>query len=888
MSTDPGPAPTPSETDAPPLKERTRYEPAAAEARWTAHWLGEHLFHAEPDPARAPYSIVIPPPNVTGNLHMGHALNGTVQDVLIRYHRMRGMNACWLVGTDHAGIATQNVVEKQSAVPGHQQGRDRPRRVRPPGLGVARGVRRQHHPAAQASGLRLRLRARALHVRRGLRAGRQPRLRLALQQGVHLQGPLPGQLVPALRQRHQRPGSGARDAARQALPHPRTRLEGGGSVTIATTRPETMLGDTAVAVNPADERYTDVVGRTAVLPLARPQAAGHRRRARREGLRHRRPQDHAGARHHRLRHRPRPRPRHGAGHRPGRPHHAGRRSVRRPRGPGRARPRGRRPRAARPAREGRGLPAQRSHLRPLPREHRAAHQPAVVHAHGRAQEAGHGGRPGWPRALRPRSAGAGCTSTGWRTCGPGASAVSSGGATSCRSGTATAASRRSCRRRRPGSARSAAAPLRRETDVLDTWFSSALWPFATWGWPDETPDVAYFYPTAVLSTAREIIFLWVARMIMMGLEFIGDIPFKDVYIHSVVQAPDGRRMSKSLGTGIDPLELIDQYGADATRFGLLLMSSIQDVRFSEEKIQMGRNFANKLWNASRLVLLAAEGAGAERSDAHVVDRWITARLARAVAADAVGAGRLRVLGGRRRPLPLRLGRVLRLVSGDGQGAAVRRRRAGGPRGRRPRALGPRRRHQAAASVPAVRHRRDRRPVRRRAAAGQRVPAGRGAGLRRSRRGRGDRAPGRGRRTAPLPRRPQGGARRDAHGVRGCGRRRVRAPLHVAGRRDPRPGTDRTAHRRRRCCRAGRRRRRHGPGRHVHRGRSPPPTAKPSARALPLSCRRSRAKWSRAEAKLANEQFVGRAPEAVVQKEREKLAAYRSDRDELAARLAELG
>jgi len=194
-------------------------------------------------------------------------------------------------------------------------------------------------------------------------------------------------------------------------------------------------------------------------------------------------------------------------------------------------------------------------------------------------------------------------------------------------------------------------PLRRETDVLDTWFSSALWPFATWGWPDDTDDLRAFYPTAVLSTAREIIFLWVARMVMMGLEFVDDIPFSDVYIHSVVQAPDGRRMSKSLGTGIDPLELIEQYGADATRFGLLLMSSIQDVRFSEEKIQMGRNFANKLWNASRLVLLAAQaarengddataasaggsrsatGITARRSDAHVVDRWMTARLARAI------------------------------------------------------------------------------------------------------------------------------------------------------------------------------------------------------------------------------------------------------------------
>ena len=152
--------------------------------------------------------------------------------------------------------------------------------------------------------------------------------------------------------------------------------------------------------------------------------------------------------------------------------------------------------------------------------------------------------------------------------------------------------------------------LTRETDVLDTWFSSALWPFATFGWPEQTADLAYFYPTNVLSTARDIIFLWVARMIMMGIEFMDDIPFDDVYIHSVIQAPDGRRMSKSLGTGIDPLKLIDEHGADATRFGLLLMSSTQDVRFSEEKIAMGRGFANKLWNAARFVLLGSEGYAA--------------------------------------------------------------------------------------------------------------------------------------------------------------------------------------------------------------------------------------------------------------------------------------
>ncbi len=176
--------------------------------------------------------------------------------------------------------------------------------------------------------------------------------------------------------------------------------------------------------------------------------------------------------------------------------------------------------------------------------------------------------------------------------------------------------------------------LRRDPDVLDTWFSSALWPFATLGWPEGTPELRAFYPTDLLSTARDIIYLWVARMIMSGLEFTGEIPFHDVYIHSVIQAPDGRRMSKSLGTGIDPLDEIDKHGADALRFGLLAMSSSQDVRFSEAKVQQGRDLANKMWNASRLILLnAAEAPGArpEPRPETPEDRWILSRLERAIA-----------------------------------------------------------------------------------------------------------------------------------------------------------------------------------------------------------------------------------------------------------------
>jgi valyl-tRNA synthetase len=170
----------------------------------------------------------------------------------------------------------------------------------------------------------------------------------------------------------------------------------------------------------------------------------------------------------------------------------------------------------------------------------------------------------------------------------------------------------------------------RDPDVLDTWFSSALWPFATLGWPDETPDLKAFYPTDVLSTARDILFLWVARMVMMGLEFAGDIPFEHVYVHSVIQAPDGRRMSKSLGTGIDPVELIDAHGADGVRFGLLAMSSTQDVRFSEEKVAQGQALANKLFNATRFVLgnVGDDVVPAPKPQA-VEDRWILSRLAAA-------------------------------------------------------------------------------------------------------------------------------------------------------------------------------------------------------------------------------------------------------------------
>jgi len=615
------------------LQTQTRFEPGPVEARWMSRWLDTHLFHAEPDPERPPYSIVIPPPNITGNLHMGHALNDAVQDVLTRYRRTLGDDVCWLLGTDHAGIATQNVVEKQLRAEGltkEDLGRDEfVRRVwawreqygntivgQIERLGCACDYERERFTfdegyVAAVVKVFVALHAKGYIYRDHYLINWCPRC---------------GTAISDLEVEY------VEEAGH--LYHVRYELEGGGAVTIATTRPETMLGDTAVAVNPGDARYRDVVGRTAILPLLGRELAVIADE--------------------------RVDPAFGTGALKITPAHDltdfdigrdhGLATVQAIGPDGRITAEGG-PYAGLPIAEARErVIADLRAAGVLEKVEDYTHSVATCQRCGThieplislqwfmrmdelkrpAIEAVRDGRVrfvperwgrvylDWMENLRPW-----CISRQlwWGHQLPVWYCESEG----CTETIVAEQAPRAC----PacGGTR-----LRRETDVLDTWFSSALWPFATWGWPDETPDLAYFYPTAVLSTARDIIFLWVARMIMMGLEFRGEVPFRDVYIHSVIQAADGRRMSKSLGTGIDPLEMIDKYGADATRFGLLLMSSSQDVRFSEEKIAMGRNFANKLWNAARLVLLAADGAAPARSDADLVDRWITSRLARATAA----------------------------------------------------------------------------------------------------------------------------------------------------------------------------------------------------------------------------------------------------------------
>ncbi len=414
-------------------------------------------------------------------------------------------------------------------------------------------------------------------------------------------------------------------------------LEGGGGVTIATVRPETMLGDTGVAVNPNDARYRELVGRNAVLPLVGrllPIVAdeyvkmdfgtgqlkvtpAHDPNDFEIGQRHELEQVSVIGEDGRMR------------------SEAGERFA------------GLTVMEARAAvvealREEGRIVAEEAYEHEVPYSHRSGERieplislqwfmrmdelagPAIeVVREGRVRIVPENHRRvylDWMEAIRPW-----CISRqlwwGHRlpvyyceTCGHIHVAASA-----------------------PAGCGACGGELRQEEDVLDTWFSSALWPFATLGWPEQTPELEAFYPTKVLSTARDILFLWVARMIMMGLRFAGEAPFADVYIHSVIQAPDGRRMSKSLGTGIDPLDEIDRHGADAVRFGLLAMSSSQDVRYSAEKVQQGQALANKLFNAARFVLLKVPDLASAKPAARpttVEDRWILSRLQRVKAATA--------------------------------------------------------------------------------------------------------------------------------------------------------------------------------------------------------------------------------------------------------------
>ena len=635
------------------LADRTRYDPSEAEPRIFDRWYAAGIHH--PEAAGSPaenYSIAIPPPNVTGALHMGHALNGSIQDALMRYARMHGRSGKWILGTDHAGIATQTQVErllKSEGVTKEELGRDafveRVWRWREQYGGTI--IRQYKRLGATCDYDDERFTLDDNYVRAVLKVF------VALHaKGLIYRDDYMVNWDPGSRSAISDLEVEEREVTDTLYYVDYPLASGGGSVTIATVRPETMLGDTAIAVHPDDGRYTRLVGEAAILPLVG-------RRLPIVADAYVKPEFGTGA----LKITP--------AHDPndfeiGRRHGLAEVGV--------IGEDGRMGAAAGERWAGMtALECREAIVQALRAEGLVSRTEPYTHNVPYSHRSG--------ERIEP------LISLQWfcrmeELARPAIEAVRDGririfpSSQSRRYVDWLENIRPWCISRqlwwghqipvwyRGDEVHVAETPpdgegWERDPDVLDTWFSSALWPFATLGWPDETPELRAFYPTDVLLTARDILFLWVARMVMMGLEFAGDIPFGDVYVHPVIQAPDGRRMSKSLGTGIDPLDLIaggprppvfgkregsgspgdfPAYGADAVRFGLLAMSSTQDVRFNEDKVAQGNALANKLWNASRLVVMrAGEKARVPESapEARTVeDRWILSRLERARAQTA--------------------------------------------------------------------------------------------------------------------------------------------------------------------------------------------------------------------------------------------------------------
>jgi valyl-tRNA synthetase len=615
------------------LESTTRYDPTEVEARIFAEWIEGGYFHpaAEGSPEEN-FSVAIPPPNVTGALHMGHALNGSMQDALVRMNRMRGRNTLWILGTDHAGIATQAVVEKDLRAEGRSRqelGRDAfvERVWEWKAVYGSRIVEQYKRLGASCDYERERFTLDEGYVRAVYRVFKRLFDKGYIYRDNYIVNWDPGSrsAISDLEVENREV-----EDSLYFIDYP---VEGSDRVlTVATVRPETMLADTAVAVSPGDERYADLIGGFCVLPLVG-------RRLPIIADEHVDPEFGTGA----LKITP--------GHDPndfeiGRSHGLEEIVVIGPDGRLNEKAGGFAGMTAADAREavvaalrdeGR-LRGEEPYTHSVPYSDRtgARIEPLIsLQWFCRMDELA---KPAievverdevrivpaqwkrvyleWMGEIRPwcisRQLWWGHRIPVWYC-------------DACEANLVVA-------EQEPRRCGSCGGELRQEEDVLDTWFSSALWPFATLGWPDETPELRAFYPTSFLTTAREILFLWVARMVMMGIEFPGDVPFRDVYVHSVIQARDGRRMSKSLGTGIDPLEEIDVHGADALRFGLLAMSSTQDVRYSDAKVQQGADLANKLWNASRLILLNAADVEPEPKPIRVEDRWILSRLERTIAA----------------------------------------------------------------------------------------------------------------------------------------------------------------------------------------------------------------------------------------------------------------
>ncbi|WP_314587110.1 valine--tRNA ligase [Paenibacillus terrigena] len=610
----------------------TTYDPKAAEQKWYDFWMKNEFFKAGQRPDAPKYSIVIPPPNVTGMLHIGHALDFTLQDILVRTKRMQGYDALWLPGSDHAGIATQTKVEqklREGGVTRHDLGREKfLEQVWDWKETYANTIREQW----AKMGLSLDYSRERFTLDEGLsKAVREVFVKL-YEKGLIYRGKYIINWDPAARTALSDIEVEYKEVQGH-LYHLKYQLaDGSGSITVATTRPETMLGDTAVAVHPKDERYKDMIGKMLILPIVGREipviaddyvekdfgsgavkiTPAHDPNDFEMGLRHDLPQitvmDESGVMNEL------------AGKYQGIDRADCRKQI------------------VNDLKELGVLIKIEDHVHQVGHSERSG---AVVEPYlstqwfvrmkplaERAIEAQKSGKGvnfvpdrfektylNWIENVRDwcisRQLWWGHRIPAWYCNDCGELHVAHEDVTAC--------------------CKCGSVNLRQDEDVLDTWFSSALWPFSTLGWPEDTEDLKRYYPVDVLVTGYDIIYFWVARMIFTALEFTDEIPFKDVLMHGLVRDSEGRKMSKSLGNGVDPLEVIDQYGTDAMRYMISTSSTPgQDLRFRWERVEQARNFANKIWNASRFALMNLEGFTVDQIDISgnlsTADRWILHRL----------------------------------------------------------------------------------------------------------------------------------------------------------------------------------------------------------------------------------------------------------------------
>ena len=657
------------------------YDPGQVEERWYQFWSAKDYFRAEVEHPGPVYSIVIPPPNVTGSLHVGHALNTSLQDILVRWRRMQGRNTLWVPGTDHAGIATQNVVERLL----RDEGTSRE------SLGREQFIARVWEWKAQSGGTIIQQLKRLgascdwsrlrFTMDEGLsKAVREVFVRLyedgLLYRGERLINWCPRCLTALSDVEVEHADSQGK------LYHIRYPLADDAAtvLTVATTRPETMFGDTGVAVHPEDPRYNALIGKRVRLPLTARTLpiVGDPILVNREfgtGTVKITPahdfNDFEAGNRHQL-------PRLSIFDQQARMDEQGLRDAQ-------ADASIRDRIAFKSAQQARSIVVEalreqgflgkvEDHKMALgtcyrcktviePRlspqwfvKIRPLAEPAIVAVEsGRIRLIPEGwvnNYLGWMRGIKDwcisRQIWWGHQIPAWycATCNTEhiyrpdrESTRASARDRSTEAGVqswmiASEAVPIVSRTPPAGCPRCGGKNLIQDPDVLDTWFSSALWPFSTLGWPDETRDLTTFYPTSTLVTGLDILFFWVARMIMMGLKFTGTIPFRDVYIHALVRDPEGHKMSKSKGNVLDPLHVMDKYGTDALRFTLASMASPgRDIKLAEERIEGSRNFANKIWNAARFILLYLDSPRehGQPSNRSFADRWMLSRLNRTIA-----------------------------------------------------------------------------------------------------------------------------------------------------------------------------------------------------------------------------------------------------------------